>query len=374
MKRRQFVQRGAAPRRSRRFPRPSARRSRCSSPFAPLPGPWRTYEITTTIELVAAQGPAQAWIPLPAFAQPNWIRPQPPRRMWTNATTATIARGDAASGTQMLYAQWASNTPIPSIELVSRAATRDRTIDFKKPGTAADLSPADRAPHYTAATASIPAPRRDRQEHRRAQAVAAITETELATRAIYDWVIERTVRGPNTPELRERERQAMLQSSKPAGKSADINASSTSAWRARAACLRVLYSIRTSPSSFYYKSLGPGGSGILREAGPLAPRSFCRVSAGCRSIRRPSAKSSSRNRRVIWRPTRSSSPTRGRPSSAPGETNWVAYNDGQDVPLPGSGRPPLPFLIYPQAQVNGTPLDPLKPDGFRYAISAREIT
>ena len=34
--------------------------------------------------------------------------------------------------------------------------------------------------------------------------------------------------------------------------------------------------------------------------------------------------------------------------------NWIAFNDAHDVVLPGSKGKPLPFLMYPQAEVAGT--------------------
>ena len=55
------------------------------------------------------------------------------------------------------------------------------------------------------------------------------------------------------------------------------------------------------------------------------------------------------------------------------ETNWIAFNDAHDVSLPGSTGKPLPFLMYPQAEVAGDRLDSLAPEKFKYTITAREI-
>jgi transglutaminase-like putative cysteine protease len=55
------------------------------------------------------------------------------------------------------------------------------------------------------------------------------------------------------------------------------------------------------------------------------------------------------------------------------EMNWMAYNTAHDVTLPGAAGKPLPFLMYPQAETNGTRVDSLDPDGFRYAITAKEL-
>lgn len=56
------------------------------------------------------------------------------------------------------------------------------------------------------------------------------------------------------------------------------------------------------------------------------------------------------------------------------EGNWLAYNDGHDMALPGSTGPKVNFLMYPQAEHGGARVDSLAPDDFKYTISAREIT
>ena len=55
------------------------------------------------------------------------------------------------------------------------------------------------------------------------------------------------------------------------------------------------------------------------------------------------------------------------------EMNWVAYNYGHDVSLPGASAAPLDFLMYPQAETARGRVDSLDPDGFKYEITAREI-
>ena len=52
--------------------------------------------------------------------------------------------------------------------------------------------------------------------------------------------------------------------------------------------------------------------------------------------------------------------------------DWVAFNDAHDVALPGSSGKPLPFLMYPQAEVNGLRRDPLDAPALCYRITATE--
>ncbi|MFN5048939.1 MAG: transglutaminase, partial [Roseateles sp.] len=56
------------------------------------------------------------------------------------------------------------------------------------------------------------------------------------------------------------------------------------------------------------------------------------------------------------------------------EGNWVAYNTGHDLRLPGSAaKTTLPFLMYPQGENRSGRFDELAPDSFKYTISAKEI-
>jgi hypothetical protein len=57
------------------------------------------------------------------------------------------------------------------------------------------------------------------------------------------------------------------------------------------------------------------------------------------------------------------------------EGNWLAYNTGHDITLPGSaGKGTLPFLMYPNGENASGRFDELAPDNFRYTIAARELT
>ncbi len=51
----------------------------------------------------------------------------------------------------------------------------------------------------------------------------------------------------------------------------------------------------------------------------------------------------------------------------------MAYNYAQEVTLPGSSGPPVPFLMYPQAETADGRLDSLDGEHFRYGITSHEI-
>ena len=67
------------------------------------------------------------------------------------------------------------------------------------------------------------------------------------------------------------------------------------------------------------------------------------------------------------------SPQGHQPMNDPATGNWIVYNAGHDVRLPGSTRPPLDFLMYPQAEAGGELRDSLDPNTFKYVITTKQI-
>ena len=95
--------------------------------FAPVPGPWRRFELTTRIEIArpaGAAGPIQAWLPLPSVSEADWIRPGESR--WTTtAASASVAR-DPKYGAEMLHLVSADDAATLVAEVASPAELRDR--------------------------------------------------------------------------------------------------------------------------------------------------------------------------------------------------------------------------------------------------------
>ena len=50
------------------------------------------------------------------------------------------------------------------------------------------------------------------------------------------------------------------------------------------------------------------------------------------------------------------------------------YNYAHDVALPDSGKPPLVYFMYPQAETAEGRVDPFDPDNFKYEITVKEIS
>jgi len=331
-------------------------------PFSPQPDRWRTFDLTTTIELAGASGPAAAWIPVPAVSAATWIKPAASR--WkTNATSVKLVH-DPVSATAMVYAQWTASATVPSIEIVSRVATRDRTTDFAKPGTAADLLPADRA-RYSAAPAEI--------VRERAGTIAPGVTNELdKARAIYEWVVTNTYEDPQIAGCGTGDVAAMLASGKLGGKSADINGLFVALARAAGLPARVLYGVRVAPSAFGYASLGANGPDVTHAQ-------HCRAEVFLSGFGWVPADPADVRHVIAAEPpghlTLDDQVVIDARSALFGawETNWIAYNDGQSVQLPSAELGPLPFLLYPQAEIGSARRDGLAAETFRYTIAVSEL-
>jgi len=50
------------------------------------------------------------------------------------------------------------------------------------------------------------------------------------------------------------------------------------------------------------------------------------------------------------------------------EMNWIAFNLGTDVTLPGKNSA-MPFLLHPQMEIAGRTVD----DGAQYSIKTRQV-
>ena len=89
---------------------------------------WRTFEITTRVQMLKPKGVARAWLPLPMMDDSDWHRSGASESSG-NAVRTQICR-DGKYGAGMLYADWSPDQASPVVELTSRFATRDRHQAF----------------------------------------------------------------------------------------------------------------------------------------------------------------------------------------------------------------------------------------------------
>jgi transglutaminase-like putative cysteine protease len=334
--------------------------------LAPQPGPWRRFQVTTTLQIAQPNGRAQAWIPLPAVNEKDWF--QSIGSTWTTNGHASQVR-EPRYGAEMLHVEWAADEKAPVIEIVSKIASRDRAVDIATPGAAAPLSPAERE-LYLAGTELIPIDGIVKQTSDKIVAGAG-TDIEKA-RAIYEWVVDNTFRNATTRGCGIGDIAAMLKSGTLGGKCADINALYVGLARAAGLPARDIYGIRVAPSKFGYKSLGANSENITKAQ-------HCRSEVYLAGVGWMPVDPADVRKVVLEEPPTNLAITDPKVAAArkalfgSWETNWLAYNFGHDIALPGSTGPKVGFLMYPQAEVANLRLDCLDPENFKYTILAKEL-
>jgi transglutaminase-like putative cysteine protease len=327
---------------------------------------WRTFDLTTRIEVLDAAGPTRVWVPAALTARTPYQRTE---RTTFTATGghARLVDGGARDGLAIVSAVFPAGVK-PVVSVTSRVATRDIAVDMGSPHPA----PVDPATldYFRRATSLLPtggivkatADTITRQ---------ARTDSDKA-RAIYDWIVENTHREPTVRGCGIGDIRFMLESKDLAGKCADLNALFVGLARAAGLPARDVYGIRAAKSAYGYKSLGAGSETVTkaqhcRAEVYLADHGWVPVDPA--DVRKVMLEEPPGNR-----PPGDDMVVRARQRLfGSWEMNWIAFNFAHDVALPGSTGAPLSFLMYPQAETDRGRIDCLDPDRFRYEITAHEV-
>jgi transglutaminase-like putative cysteine protease len=361
MKRREFL--GAAALTALSWRRLSA------ESLSPAQPSWRTFEVTTRAEIFKPEGISRAWLPIPLTAETDWQRSL--GNDWTGNAKRMEVERSGKFGVPMLYAEWAASEKAPFVEMKSKLSTRDRAIDVSSARPSAPkLSNAEVA-LYTSPTEFVPCDGLVRETALMRAAKGANTDLEKG-RAIYEWIVQNTLRDPKTKGCGTGNIKAMIESGNYGGKCADLNGLFVGFCRSLGVPARDVYGIRVASSNLGYKSLG-ASSNVISKAQhcraeffaegigwvPVDPADVRKVileePPGKLTLQDPKVEAAHKRLFGSW------------------EMNWLAYNMGQDVELPNSKGPKLPFLMYPNGETDGERLDQLDPDRFKYTITSREV-
>lgn len=329
---------------------------------------WRSFEVTTRIEVAKPEGVTRAWLPLPLAADSDWFKTL--NNSWSgNAASAKmvpLAKYNAA----LMHADWQAGTERPSIEVVSRFATRDRAVDWTNPGKVEAVEKPVLA-RYLEPTEHIPTDGIVRDTALKVTK-GARGEIEKA-RAIYEWIVDNTFRDPKTRGCGTGDIKVMLETGNLGGKCADLNALFVGLARAVGIPARDAYGVRVVASQWGYKSLGAGSGDITRAQ-------HCRAEFHSTAFGWVPVDPADVRKVVLEEPPGNLSVGDDKVRFARAklfgawEMNWLAYNFAQDVKLPLSSGEKIGFLMYPQCETASGRKDSLDPDHFKYQISAKEIT
>ena len=331
------------------------------------PGSWRTFEVTTRVEVLKSSGATRIWVPAALINQTPFQR--------TLANTFNAKGGTAkiveskADALGIIASQFPAGVK-PILTVTSRIATKDYAVDLSAPSRAPKENRAE-LEHFLRPTKLLPT-----------DGIVKATATEITrgaktdvekARAIYEWIVDNTFRNPKTRGCGVGDIRFMLESRDLGGKCADLNALYVGLARAADLPARDVYGIRVAKSEMGYKSLGTSSEKVTKAQ-------HCRAEVYLGGYGWVPVDAADVRKVVLEEP----------PGNLPledemvkkararlfgsWEMNWMAYNFAHDVTLPGSSGAPIAFFMYPQAETADGRLDSLDPDGFKYEITSRETT
>ena len=324
---------------------------------------WKTFAVTTTLNIQDADRPVRVWLPLPnsidGYQQVLDTR-------WSGTANNVQIYRDLQYDAPTLYAEWSKPGP-RELVATSQAKTLDRD---NKPVVDPRADVPGHPPNvrrFLQPTKHIPT---DGIVLSTAQEVtqADMNATEKA-RAIYDWIVDNSFRDPKVRGCGRGDIKGMLETGNLGGKCADINSLFVGLCRAVGVAARENFGIRVGPSR-NFKSLG--------KVGDITGAQHCRAEfythgAGWVPVDPADVRKVVLEERLELQDTAVQKIRESLFGSW--EMNWVEFNHARDFILnPVSAITPINFLMYPHAEVAGTPRDELDAKSFVYQIEAKEIT
>ncbi len=328
-------------------------------------GDWRTFEVTTRIEVLKPSGVTRIWAPGALITETPFQK--------TLANTFQAAGGSAKAtqnktdGMEIISAEFPAGVK-PVLIVTSRVQTRDLAVDIAGKGAAAKKNKTE-LDYCLRPTKLLPT---DGIVKQTAIEITKSAKTDVdKARAIYEWIVENTERNPKTPGCGLGDIRFMLETKDLTGKCADLNALYVGLARSVGVPARDVYGIRVASSKLGYKSLGTATGSVTKAQHcraevflnaygwvPVDPADVRKVMLeeppGNRPINDDMVKKARARLFGSW------------------EMNWMAFNTAHDVALPGSSGPPVGYLMYPQAETANGRLDQFDPDNFKYEITAKE--
>jgi transglutaminase-like putative cysteine protease len=326
---------------------------------------WRTFEVTTRVEVLKPVGATRIWVPTAL------IRDTPYQRTLSNrfsaeGGTANLIK-DKPSALGIVSASYPANAK-PALSLTSRVSLRNYAVDLSK-AERPHISQSE-LNYFLQPSKYVPSDGIVKETALKATA-GANTDIEKA-RAIYDWVVDNTFRDPKVKGCGRGDIRALLESGNLGGKCADLNALYVGMARSIGLPARDIYGVRVTKSELGYKSLGIAtekatkaqhcrAEVYLQQHGwvPIDPADVRKVvleePPGNRALSDDMVARARQRLFGSW------------------ETNWMAFNYAHDVELPGSAHQPLVYFMYPQAETAEGRVDPLDPDNFKYEITVKAV-
>jgi transglutaminase-like putative cysteine protease len=322
----------------------------------------RVFEVRVRVEIARGEARTAVWLPI-LLTRPSSFQRTIDQKWSSNGQRVAFVI-DPTTRTSMLAAHWPSRAEAPVLELTMTVATTAHAVPLV-PRNALPSPSNLRA--YLQPTALIPVDGIVRDTGLKITLSHATPLTKA--RALYDWIVENTFRDPTVQGCGLGDIRWMLESGNLGGKCADLNALFVGLCRSVGLPARDLYGLRVGASA-RFKSLG--------RSGEVNTAQHCRAEVYVESIGWIPVDPADVRKVVLEEGaglTLEDEDVRRARTLMFGawEMNWIAFNDTHDVSLPGSAGKPLPYFMYPQAEVGGVRRDPLDAGRFRYTITSREV-
>ncbi len=369
MQRRHFLKLGAlAPLLSLKSNLLQAETTMSLAPPAKLDETWREYEISLEVHPIADEGAVQVWLPMPAENLSNM------QTISKQSTWEVSAGGSAQLLTlapyqvPVLSVKWPSESRERFIKVNNYIKTRDVHIDLEKPISSLQLSEAEKN-LYLRATKYLPTGNEVKKVIDRILTGKEHTAIDKV-RAIYEWVVDNTSRNPKTQGCGTGNVEQMLTSGQLNGKCADINGLFVALCRAAGVPARDIYGIRIDDSRLGYKSLG--------KYGDISKAQHCRAEFFAEGFGWIPADPADVRKVILEEEPGGLTTIDPKVQAArkllfgAWEMNWMAYNVGHDLLLPGLDHD-IPYLMYPNGLTEKGMLDSLDPSKFRYQILSKRL-
>lgn len=323
------------------------------------PSEWRTYEITTTVNLKSA-GTSKLWLPLPLNQDTLFQRTL--GHSWegneNNAGMRRLPDGDL----EVFHCEWRDSGE-GKLQLKTLVTTADRHFDVTRRTVAPERE--DILRRNLQASRLIP---NDGLAYQLGERILGRIKDPVAqAKAIYDWVVDNSIYDPSLPGCGTGDVRQQLVRGQYGGRSADINGLFVGICRAIGIPARCVYGLRVGPSRLF-RSLGLTSDDATRGQHvraefyipgygwiPVDPSDVRRaISMEVLSDRDSKLSSLKKILFGVW------------------EMNWIAYNVGSDITLPGKNFS-QPFLLHPQMESRESLYRDQGTAQAPYTISARRV-